>query len=103
MRPSLLLTSARIWTKFTQARNSLDDVTGVFARDAAKWDLLGSIARYTGLPTRQAELRLLKTETFKQWSEDNARAEYRCLPTLADFNDTTQFEYVQQALREANL
>lgn len=103
MKPSLLLTSPRRWTKFTFARKLDNEPVGVFHPSAASWDLCGAIARYTGLPTAQAEYRILQTEVWRIWCVDNARAECHCQQTLVDFNDTTQFEWVALALAQANL
>jgi hypothetical protein len=81
----------------------LDEPVGVFSRDAVKWDLLGAVAQYTGLPIRQSELRLLSSDAYRVWSEDNAASDYKCLRTLHDFNDTTSWKWVKQALEQANL
>lgn len=103
MKPSRLLSSPDRWCKFTQARDSDDRPVSVFAPEAVKFDLLGAIARYTGLPTKQSELRVKSSEVWRIWSEDNAKSEYRCWPDLAHFNDTTTWPWLKLALEQSNL
>ena len=103
MKPSHLLTSAQHWCKFAPARDLGDEPVGVWSPQAVKWDLIGAVARYTGLPTSQSEHRIRQTQAWHIWCEDNARAEYKSQQTLADFNDTVRFDWVALALKQANL
>jgi hypothetical protein len=103
MKPSHLLTSHQRWTKYAFARTATGVPCSPFAKDAARWDLQGAMMCYTGLPQEQMVIRLRNTLTFAVWAEDNAKSQFPCLMTLDEFNDTTSFAWVVQALKESNL
>jgi len=103
MKPSALLTDSSKWTKYTTARDAGGNPVGVWNPAAVKWDLLGALARQTAMPTKQAETHIRQTEVWGIWVDDNAKAEFKSQRTLADFNDTTSFEWLALALRQANL
>lgn len=89
--------------KFMGACDASGEPVSPFSPRAVRWDLGSAISRYTGLPTKQSELRIRATEAFSIWEEDNYKSEHPCQRTLHDFNDTTHFEWLSLALRQANL
>ena len=103
MKPSLLLTDETKWCKFIAAQSADGSEASPFSKFSVRWDLSSAISRYTGLPTRQSELRIRATEAFSLWEQDNSRSEYPCQRTLHDFNDTTTWPYIKLALDQANL
>jgi hypothetical protein len=103
MKPSRLLTAAKKWCKFCQARDATGEPVSPFSPLAVQWDLLGAISCYTGLAVAQSEQRIRATEAWSIWCQDNSRAEYHSPETLHDFNDTTSWPWIVRALEEAQL
>jgi hypothetical protein len=103
MKPSRLLSAQDKWCKFDAAQSSDGGAVSPFSPLAVKWDLSSSISCYTGLPLRQSELRIRATEAYSLWEQDNAKSQWPCQRTIADFNDTTSWPWIVLALKQANL
>jgi hypothetical protein len=103
MKPSHLLTCRKLWAKYANARDAFGEACGVWSPSARSWDLEASISRYTGLPLAESEGRIRATDVWAIWAADNARSQYPCQQTLGGFNDTTTFEWIALALKQANL
>ena len=103
MKPSRLLSAQDKWCKFDAAQSKDGGAVSPFSPLAVKWDLSSSISCYTGLPVKQAQLRIRATEAWSIWIQDNAKAQYPCQTTLEDYNDTTSWSWIVLALKQANL
>lgn len=103
MKPSRLLTDESRWCTSFWTLDANSAPGSPWSRTAVRFGLDTAVLLFTGLPVAETTRRIMSTPTFRQWSQENAKAEFRAAFDLSGFNDSTWWSCIEAALKEADL